>query len=60
MLELDGDYKPVALQYYEKDGSDVGLLPGAGTLGAGPLGYFVSSIGGFDYRFSSKASDKHV
>lgn len=58
VLELDGDYKPVALQYYEKDGSDVGLPPGAGTLGAGLLGYFVSSIGGFDYQFLQQSQDK--
>jgi len=58
VLEMDGDFKPLALQYYEKDGSDVGLPAGAGMVGAGMLGYFVKSIGGFDYQFLQQNKDE--
>lgn len=58
VLELDADYKPLALQYYEKDGSNVSLPAGAGMMGAGLLGYFVNAMGWFDYQFLQQSSDK--
>jgi hypothetical protein len=58
VMELDADYKPVAIQYYEKDGSSVSLPPGAGMMGSGLLGYFVNGIGGFDYQFLQQSEDR--
>jgi hypothetical protein len=58
VMELDADYKPVAIQYYEKDGSSVSLPAGTGMMGAGLLGYFVNSIGGFDYQFLQQSEDR--
>ncbi len=58
VIELDADYKPLALQYYEKDGSNVVLPPGVGMMGAGLLGYFVNAMGWFDYQFLQQSNDK--
>lgn len=57
VLELDGDFKPITLKYYEKDGSDVLLPQGAGALGTGLLGMFAKSVGGFDYQFLQQSND---
>jgi hypothetical protein len=58
LLELDGDLKPVTIKYYEKDDTNVYLPPGAGIVGAGLLGYYTKSVGGFDYQFLQQSADE--
>ncbi len=57
LLEMDANFKPLAVNYYEKDGSSVGLPPGADMMGAGFAGYFVKWTGGFDYQFLQQSND---
>jgi hypothetical protein len=56
-LEMDTDFKPLAVKYYEKDGSNVFLPPGSSFLGSGMLGYYTRWIGGFDYQFLQGSND---
>jgi hypothetical protein len=57
LLEIDEQFKPVAVKYYEKERTSVGLPPGAGVYGTGFLGMFVKNIGGFDYQFHQQSAD---
>lgn len=58
VFEIDANYKPVGIKYYEKDASSVGLPAGSGMYGSGLLGMFAKGIGGFDYQFTQQSLDK--
>lgn len=51
---LDPDYKLLDVQCFVKDESRLALPPGAGFSGAGLLGRFIKSYGGFDYQFTQQ------
>lgn len=57
VLEIDANYKPLSVKYYEKDASSVLMPPGAGIYGAGLLGLIAKVTGGFDYQFMQQSQD---
>ena len=57
LLEMDADLNPLAIQYYEKDGSSVKLPPGTDMAGTGLAGFVIKWIGGFDYQFLQQSND---
>ena len=57
LLEMDASFNPLAIKYYEKDGSSVGLQAGVDLMGAGFAGYYVKWTGGFDYQFLQQSND---
>lgn len=58
LLELDGDYNPIKIDYYEKDASNIFLPSGMGWATASMLGQYAKTSGGFDYQFLQQSSDK--
>jgi hypothetical protein len=57
VMEMDSEFKPLSIKYYEKDASSVALPEGAGVMGTGLLGQFTNWIGGFDYQFLQESND---
>lgn len=57
MLDLDANYKPVGIKYYEKEGSSVTMPAGLSLFGTGIMGMVTKSMGGFDYQFTQQSAD---
>lgn len=57
VLEMDGNFTPKSVKYYEKDESNVGMPAGVDMMGAGFAGYYTKWVGGFDYQFLQQTND---
>lgn len=57
VIELDEEYNLIDYKIVKKKKSSVLLQEGMGFYGTSFLGYYVKSMGGFDYSFSSRDSD---
>jgi hypothetical protein len=42
------------IKFFDKDVTDVELMPGTGFMGAGILGHMMKGYGNFDYRFTQR------
>jgi hypothetical protein len=60
MLELDENYKPLNVNYYIKESSNVILPEGANFFGTGFLGMYAKNTGEFDYQFTQQSADKRT
>src|SRR5688572_20343254 len=57
VMVLNPDNSLAEIKLYEKDPSNVELMPGSGLQGAGLLGQQMKMTGGFDYQFMQKSND---
>lgn len=60
VFEFESDYSIKKVHVFEKDKNVVTLPAGAGSLAPKTLSYYARALGGFDFAFSQRSTDKET